>query len=209
MADFFHELTVGEFLDALADGTPSPGGGSAIALAGALAAALAGMVASLTVGRDRYKTVEPEMLKLRDEARELQLRFARLADEDAAAFMAVIAARRLPGHTEAEAQQRRTAIASAMRAAIQTPLATAEASVAVLRLAETAAVLGNRSATSDAAVAGLLARATLLGARENALANLRAVHDEAFAGEVRARLEALTAAGEATAARVAAAVSGE
>jgi glutamate formiminotransferase/formiminotetrahydrofolate cyclodeaminase len=41
----------GSFLDRLADGTPTPGGGSAAAYAGAMAAALVGMVARLTEGR--------------------------------------------------------------------------------------------------------------------------------------------------------------
>jgi methenyltetrahydrofolate cyclohydrolase len=209
MPDSFQQLSIANFLESLAQGTPSPGGGSAIALAGALAASLTGMVAALTTGRERYAAVNEEMQAIGDQARELRLVFARLADEDAAAFASVIAAHRLPKHSEAEAQERRAAVASALRAAIETPMATAEASVAVLRLAEAVALRGNPSGSSDAAVAALLARAVLLGARQNAQANAQALRDETIMRDTRARLQTLVAAGEAAAASVAAAVPGE
>ncbi|MCB0238896.1 MAG: cyclodeaminase/cyclohydrolase family protein, partial [Anaerolineae bacterium] len=49
------------FIDRLASGDPTPGGGSAAAMAGAAGAALVAMVARLTIGRKRYAEVEPQM----------------------------------------------------------------------------------------------------------------------------------------------------
>ncbi len=48
------DSSVSSFLDGLASGAPTPGGGGAAALAGAMAAALVSMVCNLTIGRQRY-----------------------------------------------------------------------------------------------------------------------------------------------------------
>ncbi len=49
------------FLNELADGTPTPGGGSAAAYSAAMGAALVGMVARLTIGKKKYAAVEDRM----------------------------------------------------------------------------------------------------------------------------------------------------
>ncbi|MFY9189015.1 MAG: cyclodeaminase/cyclohydrolase family protein, partial [bacterium] len=51
-------LTVNDFLEQLASAAPAPGGGSASALAGALAAALVNMVANLTQGKEKFAADE-------------------------------------------------------------------------------------------------------------------------------------------------------
>src|SRR3990172_9938562 len=84
------------FLDALAAGTPAPGGGSAAAHAAAIAAALLAMVARLTVDRKKYAGVREEMLSLLAEVESLRPALQSAVDEDAAAFEAVMSARRLP-----------------------------------------------------------------------------------------------------------------
>ena len=60
--------SVNDFTAALASRASVPGGGSASALAGALAAALGGMVGELTVGKKKYAAVEPILRELLDEA---------------------------------------------------------------------------------------------------------------------------------------------
>lgn len=56
--------TCREFVAALASSAPTPGGGGAAALCGAVGAALCGMVASLTSGKKKYADVESEIQQL-------------------------------------------------------------------------------------------------------------------------------------------------
>ena len=57
----FSEYPISEFLTALASKDATPGGGGASALTAALGAALGGMVGNLTVGKEKYKSVEADM----------------------------------------------------------------------------------------------------------------------------------------------------
>jgi formiminotetrahydrofolate cyclodeaminase len=53
--------SIKEFIQKLASGAPTPGGGSAAALAGAMAAALSEMVCNLTIGKEKYASVEKQV----------------------------------------------------------------------------------------------------------------------------------------------------
>jgi methenyltetrahydrofolate cyclohydrolase len=187
--------SVGELLDSLASTEPAPGGGAALALAGSIAAALVQMVASLTLGRGHSAEIEREMAFARERADDLQDRLTHLADEDITAFARVAAAYRMPRDTAGDRAVRSAAIKSAMRAAVEPPVRTAEACAEVLGLAELVASHGNRNASADTWAAALLARASLLGARQNALVNLASLGDTVYEAEIRARLDELTAAG--------------
>jgi glutamate formiminotransferase/formiminotetrahydrofolate cyclodeaminase len=83
------------FLDAVAANTPTPGGGSVAALAGALAAALTTMVGRLTVGKKKYADVKDEVGAIILDAERLRATLAARINEDAAAFDAVMAANKL------------------------------------------------------------------------------------------------------------------
>ncbi len=168
------------FLDDLASGEPTPGGGSAAALAGALGAALATMVARLTVGRKRYADVEPAMQAVLDEADALRVRLTQLVSEDAQAYEAVRAAYKLPKESELDQHERGVAIQSALQAASATPLETMRACIATMQLAERTASLGNVNAATDGAVGVLLAYAGLQGAALNVRVNLGSIEDQDF-----------------------------
>ena len=88
------------FIDQLAAGTPTPGGGSASAFTGAEAAALVAMVARLTVGKKKYAAVEPQMWEVISQADSLRAELAACVAEDSAAFEDLMAAMRLPKDTE-------------------------------------------------------------------------------------------------------------
>jgi glutamate formiminotransferase/formiminotetrahydrofolate cyclodeaminase len=166
------------FLDAVAAGTPAPGGGSVAALAGALATALAAMVARLTLGRKRYEAIQAEMEALVAEAERLrEVLTARIA-EDADAYTQVAVAYRLPKATKEERAARTTAIQKALIHAAEVPLATARDAVAALGLAHTAARLGNASTLTDAGTAAHLARAAFEGAALNVRVNADQVTDQ-------------------------------
>src|SRR5437899_471379 len=72
-----------EWIDELAGGAPTPGGGSAAALAGTLAAALVAMVARLTIGKKAYAAAEARAREILAEAEQLRGQLRRLVDEDA------------------------------------------------------------------------------------------------------------------------------
>jgi methenyltetrahydrofolate cyclohydrolase len=159
------QLTFDDLTNRLASREPVPGGGSASALAGALAAALLAMVTELTPD-------DPAASQLGPPARDLVARLGDLAQADADAYGAVVTARRLPRGTDAERNARALAIRSAMADAAGTPLRTAEAALEVLDLAERLAPIGNVNAVSDVGVAGQLAAAAARGALLNVRINL-------------------------------------
>src|SRR5436190_1084299 len=160
--------TLDGWLDDLAGGGPVPGGGSAAALAGALAAALVAMVARLTVGRKSYAGVQQRVAEILAEADALRAQLRRLVDDDAAAYAKVSAAYRLSKDDPRRAQ----AADEALVGAAQTPLAMARGAARLVGLAREIGTIGNRNAHSDAKVGEVLARAALSGAVENVRVNV-------------------------------------
>lgn len=183
------------FLDRLAEGTPTPGGGSAAAHTAAAAAALVAMVGRLTVGKQKYKDVEPQVWPLIERAEALRRELEGLVAEDAAAFEAVMAARRLPKATEEQQAARQQALLEATRQAAQVPLRTARLAVEVLDLAGQMAAIGNLNAITDAGTAAALARAALTAAGLNVRVNALDL-PEAEAQALRSELETLAADAE-------------
>jgi glutamate formiminotransferase / formiminotetrahydrofolate cyclodeaminase len=179
--------TLDRWLEQLGEGSAVPGGGSAAALAGALAGALVTMVARLTVGRPAYASVQDRVTEILPEADALRLQLRRLVDEDAAAYARVRAASRLPK----EDPHRRQAVDAALIGAAETPLAMARGAIRLMRLAQEIATIGNQNARSDAAVAAALARAALIGALENVRVNIAALSDQAAGTALRDEAERL------------------
>jgi formiminotetrahydrofolate cyclodeaminase len=163
--------TAADLLDRFASADPTPGGGSAAALAGAVGAGLVSMVSAMP----KTRTGAPEERERLDAAlgwaREAGARLRRLVDDDTAAYDAVIAAFRLPKDTDEEKASRKAAVAQAMERATEVPLRTAEACLVVLRAAQEAAAHGNGNALSDVRTGGAMAWASLVGAAENVRIN--------------------------------------
>jgi len=185
------DATVEQFLAAVAAPTPTPGGGSVSALAGALSAALSRMVAGLARGKTGYESVESELAQIETQGRVIQGRLEALIDEDARAYEAVMVAMRMPKSSEREKAARVDAMQAAYRKATEVPLETMERCVEALELAEASVKKGNRSATTDAAVAILLAEAAIRGASLNCAVNLASIRDETFRSSTEERVEQL------------------
>ena len=168
-------ITIASFFDAVAGATPTPGGGTVAAFAGALATCLATMVSNLTLGKKKYAASESEMRAIKGEAETLRRELLALARADSEAFEAVLKAGRLPQGGPTEIAAREAAMAAAGMEAIRVPLETAEACVRVVGIAGRAAKSGNRNAVSDAGVAGLLADAAGRGALLNVQINLKSL----------------------------------
>lgn len=186
------DTSVTAFLDALARGTPTPGGGGAAALSGAMAAALVSMVCNLTIGKKRYQEAEDEMRAILDRSETLRAELTQLAEDDVSAFNRLSAAYKLPRETEADVAIRRDAIQESLKRATETPLRTARAAAAILPLCPPVAERGNQAAVSDVGVAALLAEAAIRSALLNVQINIRTLEDAIYVRQVRAEVDRLT-----------------
>src|SRR5271155_4401221 len=119
------------FLDAVAQPTAVPGGGSVSALAGALAASLGQMVAGLA---RKKKSQAAHVEALSDALAELRAAADFLAtaiDRDAASFETVMASYKLPAGTPEEQHLRDSEIQKALQAAANVPMEVARKAVGV------------------------------------------------------------------------------
>ncbi len=185
------EVTLSEFLEAVASGTATPGGGSVSALVGSFGAALVEMVANLTAGKKGLEAHEAEIKKLGAEAHSYREALASTVAQDMNAYQAVMAAYFLPRGTEEEKKNRKREIQQALRRAADPPLFTAATSLKVLKLCQTAVEKGNPNTVSDAAVGALLADAALVGGVFNVLVNLSALEDENTVDKMKKELNRL------------------
>lgn len=167
-------LRAAELLDRFASPDPTPGGGSAAALAGATAAALVTMVCHMPKTRTGDPAERARLDRALAEARSAGEECRRLVDEDSAAYDAVVAAYKRPKASEDEKVARQQAIDAAVSVATDVPLRTAEMCWIVMGAAQAAAENGNPNAVSDARTAAVLAWAGLRGAAENVRINLGA-----------------------------------
>jgi len=187
----FRDLTLDDFVARLASAQPTPGGGSASAVAASLAAGLVAMVASLSEGRSKYEAHASLIARSKAAGEALADRCLIVADEDAAAYAGFSAAMKLAKDTDAERDARAEAIRAAARAAAHAPLGAVEACRDIVAAAEALAGRSNVNASSDLVVAALLAEAGARGAAANVLVNLPLTGDEALAAELSFQVDAL------------------
>lgn len=186
--------TVHDLLAAFRAATPTPGGGSASALAGATGASLLVMVAGLPKPAAEAAGDVERLQAAGARCASLAADLETLIDADARAYDAVVAAYRQPKGTDAEKAARSAAIQDALRGAIDSPLAMMRACAAAIEQAAVVASLGNQNASSDVRVALALLRAALQGAHANVEINLGSVKDQEYAARVKAETATLLTA---------------
>jgi formiminotetrahydrofolate cyclodeaminase len=194
MAASFSELTVGRFLDALSSPSPTPGGGTASAIAGAIGTSLLVMVAGLAKSKNNTDQEKAALARARECLLPITARLTTLADADAQSFDRVMAAYKLPKATDAEKAARTRAIQTALQGATTVPLDTLRACADALAHGSVVAEHGNRSAASDAGVAIGLLRAAAAGAHANVQTNLDGIKDDMFKATTGAEAARLAAA---------------
>jgi glutamate formiminotransferase/formiminotetrahydrofolate cyclodeaminase len=181
------------FLEELAAPTPTPGGGSAAAYAGAMGAALVAMVAALTIGKKKYADVEAEMQAVRVVAEKLRKELGQAADDDASAFEALMGTYKLPKETEEERNVRMDAVVKATLNAAYVPLQVAEYVIKVMELALKLTKKGNANAISDAMSGFVMCRASLTAAGYNVRINLNTLEDKSVGEKMLTELKELEA----------------
>jgi methenyltetrahydrofolate cyclohydrolase len=190
------QLPFTELLRAFGSNEPTPGGGSASALAGAVGASLLAMVAGLPKQRVQAGGDTRILAAAASGAAGLSARLAALMNADSDAYNLVVSAFRLPKGTDEDKRVRSERIQEALRAATETPLDVMRACEQALQLARVVATFGNRNASSDVGVAVELLMAALRGARLNVDVNLGSITDKTFAGMVAREAEQRLADGE-------------
>jgi len=168
------------FMDKLASKSPEPGGGSVAALTGALGAALVSMVANLTLGKEKYQSVQPQVEQLLKESEKLRAALEDLIQKDTEAYGALSVVYKMPKGTDAEKAARSAKMQEALKAACQVPYEIGMRSLEVAKLAQRAADIGNVAAVSDAGVAVLLAQACAQSAALNVKINVNSIKDDAY-----------------------------
>lgn len=164
-------MTPAEFLAAVADRTPAPGGGAAAGVACALGAALAEMAARFA----ELEEVATRAAALRSEA-------LALADADRTAYAPVLAALRLPADDPGRAE----ALLAAQSAAADVPLAIAEAAASAAVLAREVAAAGKPGLRGDALAGADLAAGAARAAGRLVEINLADAVDDPRVARARA-----------------------
>ncbi|MGX8698893.1 MAG: cyclodeaminase/cyclohydrolase family protein [bacterium] len=176
-----------DFCLSLASKTPTPGGGGAAALAGALAAALGSMVGEYTVGKPRYAADEPALKEAMAECTALREALLSLIAADAAAFAPLSRAYGIPKGTPG----REAELERCLTAAAAVPMEIMRRAARAIELAALFAEKGSTLMRSDAASAAALGEASLACGAVNVLANTRLMQNRAAAEALEAEAEAL------------------
>lgn len=183
------------FLDALASGSPTPGGGGAAAMMGAMGAALVSMVAHLTIGKKGFEGVDAEMRALLTDSEALRESLTAMVADDAAAFDGLMAAFRKPKISEVDIAARREAIQQGLKLATLAPLQCARAGAEGIRLAARAVERSNPQVISDVGVGVLASWAALQSAALNVRINALQLKDLDFVEQAAREVDAMLAEG--------------
>lgn len=189
----FSSLTLAQFLDALASSAPTPGGGTASAVTGAMGTALLAMVAGLPKTRENTAEERAALDEARGRLLPLRAALERAADRDTEAYDVVLAAYRMPKATDEEKAARSAAIQAGFRAATEAPLETLRLAAEALEVGAIVARHGLPSAASDVGVGASLLVAAAEGAAANVRINLDSLKDQAFREEAARRADDLLA----------------
>lgn len=180
------------FLDTLASSSPTPGGGSAAALAGAMSAALLSMVGNLTIGKKQYLNVEESIKKLLKKSERLRADFEDLIEKDVEAFNQFMAVLKMPKETVEQKEIRSKKLQIALIEAANIPLEVARKSVDVLNICQEVADKGNKNVISDAGVGAIMAESAFNSAILNVRINLGMIKEEEIKAGLNKEIKELT-----------------
>lgn len=181
------EKNIDKFLEALASSAPTPGGGGAAALCGALGIALGNMVGNLTLGKKKYADVQGDIAELNAKAEALRDGFVALVDADAEAFAPLSRAYSIPKDDPARDEIMEPALLKAAEAPLEIMRKCAEA----LELISGYAAKGSALAISDAGCAAALCGAAMEAAALNVNINTKSMKNRAVADNINAEMNEL------------------
>ena len=181
--------TLDRYLKDVSLNTSTPGGGSVSALVGALSTSMVSMSANFTLGKRKFKDVEPQIREILEKCRNDREELLRLMEEDIEAYKGVDRAYALSISNEEEKKQRTSAIQSALEKATDVPLRIVRCSLGLLEYTNGLVKIANPNLITDVGVAGLLANAALKGAMLNVETNLNCIQSKEVVNTVKEEIE--------------------
>ncbi|MFP3868232.1 MAG: cyclodeaminase/cyclohydrolase family protein [Desulfobacteraceae bacterium] len=185
----FPQWPIQSFVERLAEASPLPGGGCAVALAGALAAALGSLAAQLSRKKTQDRRANQQDRNLLDKIREQQSAFLEFLDADALAYHNVVQAQRRPSLTPEQRLDRRQALDTAYLQACAPALQMASQGIELLQEAALLVEQDNPVTRADVGVMVFLAEAVVQGALINIFSNLSMIRDSTRAGTAQQQAE--------------------
>jgi len=187
------ELSISDFMQKLSSSDPTPGGGSAAALAAWQGSSLIIMFCGFSLGKEKFKQYEAVLQKADKEARTLAEQLKKAVDEDTEAVDQVMKAFRLPKETDQEKSERKAAIQKAMRRAAEVPLTVSKNCLSLLNICQDIVDKGNPNSITDLGVGCLLAHSAMEGAILNVKINLSSIKDEDYVNNLSQQIRNLKA----------------
>ena len=181
------ERTVNGFLEELASGAPTPGGGGASAICGAIAAALGSMVGNLTSGKKKYAEYQEEIEETIAKCGELVKEFEDLARRDEEVFAPLAKAYSIPKDQEG----RDEILEGVLKDASTAPYEIVVKSNETAKILERLAVIGSRLAISDVGVAAAACGTAAKGAAMNVYINTKSMKDRVYAEDLNRKTDSL------------------
>lgn len=178
------EMSTAQFLEKLASKAPTPGGGGAAALAGAVGISLGNMTGSLTVGKKKYASVEEEMIELNKKAEGLREQLYELIEKDAEVFMPVSKAYGIPK----DDPDRDEVMEEALKGAVTVPYEIVVKCCEALEIIKEYADKGSVIAISDAGCAASMCKAAIESAALNVYVNTKLMKDREYAELLNAKV---------------------
>lgn len=178
------ELQIREYTEMFASSAPVPGGGGVSSVVGSLAAAAGEMVCSLSIGKKKFESIEPELKGIARRLEEARIKLLELADKDAEVFEPLAKAYADKTKPDAEMDMLYANAAGA-------PLEVMRTVFSILDEIQYVAENGSRLAVSDAACAAAYARAAISGEILNVKINTRCMKDEELRREIESEAEVI------------------
>ena len=177
--------TVRDFIAATAARTPTPGGGSVAALAGALAAALAEMSMQYTLGKKQFEVYRADITQAIERLRKAAGLMQELVYEDMASYQAISGFMKMP----VEQRLSDPNYLPAVVATIQAPQSVGGLALHILELSSELLNKCTPLLLSDLGAAAALAHATVHVAEFNVLVNLRLLPNQQEMEATRKQVE--------------------
>lgn len=176
-----------EFINQLASKSPTPGGGGASALVGAVSAALCSMVANLTSGKQKYAEYQNDIEVILHKTEISITRLLSLIEKDAEVFEPLSKAYGI----SKDNPERDNILQQALMTACTVPMEILRELLNVANIIEELAVKGSRLAISDVGVAASACKCAAESAVMNVYINTKLIKDIEYTNTINSEADSI------------------